>query len=231
MKRTINTPKKLTDDLQAKLETFKANAIKGDSRINEKQFEALTEVYYFITKRVLSKGCSTCVPDAFKIIRNYLALFPDAKPKVLSKNTKRLKPLVKSKQELEDERSLKIAEAVTEANETGKPFEFPIDLDDKEKLEKEMKEDIPEEAIGNKEDSETKEIVNDIIEKHGIEAPEIKPAIKIIDKKEIKDFDVSELPELEAPKKKAPAKKKPAAKKTQKKSNAKASPRERRKRK
>jgi len=129
MKRRDNTPKKLTEELQAKLEAFKDDAINNNVRISEDQFNNLVEVYHFITNRVLSKGCSTCIPEAFKIIRNYLAIFPDPKPKILSSNTKKLKPK-------EDKKSESIAKAVTKANKEEKPFVFPTDLDDKEKLAK-----------------------------------------------------------------------------------------------
>lgn len=146
---------KLSPQNEALLETFKENAIKNNVIINEEQFEALSTVYHAITKRVLSKGCSTCVPDAFKIIRNYIALYPDPVPKVLSKNTKKLKPIVKE-------------------------------------------EDIPEEVL---------EVFKEVQE----------------------DFTTPKL--IKEIKKDEPKKKTPAKKKTVQKSNAKASPRNRRKRK
>lgn len=78
----------LSEENKVYLAKIADKARKTDVRLDTPQMEALEIVYHAITKRVLSKGCSTCIPDAYKIIRNYLATYPDPRPKVLSKKVK-----------------------------------------------------------------------------------------------------------------------------------------------
>lgn len=67
---------KLNQKNEKLLLTIKDKALNNDNRLSDQEMRALEIVYHGITKRVLSKGCSTCIPDAFKIIRNYLVKFP-----------------------------------------------------------------------------------------------------------------------------------------------------------
>jgi len=56
-------------------------AKRNDVKLTTDEYEALEIVYNVITKRVLSKGCSTCIPDAYKMVRNYMAKWPIKKAK------------------------------------------------------------------------------------------------------------------------------------------------------
>jgi len=67
---------KLNQRNEKLLLTIQDKALKNDTRLSDDEMRALEIVYHAITKRVLSKGCSTCITDAFKIIRNYLLKFP-----------------------------------------------------------------------------------------------------------------------------------------------------------
>lgn len=110
-------------------------------RIDKDTFNDLETVYENITRRSINKGCVECIPDAYKIIKNYLAKFPLKKEKKTEKK-----------------------------EEKKSDFEFPVDLDNPEKLEKE---------IGKKEDPESKEIVEEIKNEVEKKAPaKKKPAPK-----------------------------------------------------
>jgi len=67
---------------KAYLSKISDKAKRNDVKLTTEQYEALEIVYNAITKRVLSKGCSTCIPDAYKMVRNYLLKWPIKKEKV-----------------------------------------------------------------------------------------------------------------------------------------------------
>lgn len=92
-----NIPK-LDEKGKELLEMVRSKVIAQDYYMNKAQKDAVCELYEQITKRKANKGCSNCIPNYSKIVKNYINLCPEpiAEVKTISKKVTKVTKIEKN---------------------------------------------------------------------------------------------------------------------------------------